>query len=386
MQMKRWVRVVSMTSVLCVLFGSASIAFGLGSAVGALNSDYTYTVSGGLATIIGYSGSGGAVTIPSTLGGFSTVAIGSSAFSHSAPIVSISIPSSVTSIDPWAFGECTSLIWIEVAPGSTTYSSMGGNLYSKDSTMLIQCPQGMSGAVVVPYGTIIIGEGAFTFCTKVTSVTVPDSVTSISDVAFQNCVGMASITIGTGVESIGAEAFFCSGLRSITFLGLVAPTSIGYNWIGNGGQIAGHAYPASDFPPKGSEFYGLYMGTYAGVPGMPTGLTARPGIGQAYLSWMPPVNSGDSPITGYVLHRYSAGKSDQIILPISNSYVDTGLTGGQEYQYSISAFNAQGMGEHELEIFTIPTPNDNTILYVGVAVAIIIGIVIAVMLARKKRK
>ena len=44
--------------------------------------DYTYTVSGGKATITGYSGPGGTVTIPSTIGSgnYPVTAIGDMAF------------------------------------------------------------------------------------------------------------------------------------------------------------------------------------------------------------------------------------------------------------------------------------------------------------------
>jgi hypothetical protein len=49
------------------------------SAFAAQDGDYTYTVSGGNATITAYTGAGGAITIPATLGGYSTVAIGDNA-------------------------------------------------------------------------------------------------------------------------------------------------------------------------------------------------------------------------------------------------------------------------------------------------------------------
>jgi hypothetical protein len=51
--------------------------------------DYTYTVSGGNATITGYTGAGGAISIPVTLGGYPTVAIGDNAFSGKTAVTGV---------------------------------------------------------------------------------------------------------------------------------------------------------------------------------------------------------------------------------------------------------------------------------------------------------
>ena len=52
-----------------------------------------------------------------------------------------------------------------------------------------------------------IGEGAFSFCTSLTSVTIPDSVTTIGEGAFYGCSSLTSVTIGKSVSEIGKEAF-----------------------------------------------------------------------------------------------------------------------------------------------------------------------------------
>ena len=63
----------------------------------------------------------------------------------------------------------------------------------------------------------IIGEGAFKYCSGLTSVTIPNGVTSIGDYAFSICSGLTSVTIPNSVESIGDYAFSdCSGLISVT--------------------------------------------------------------------------------------------------------------------------------------------------------------------------
>ena len=62
-----------------------------------------------------------------------------------------------------------------------------------------------------------IGEGVFSYCSGLTSITIPNSVTSIGRLAFYNCSGLTSVTIPNSVTTIGWSAFYrCSGLTSVT--------------------------------------------------------------------------------------------------------------------------------------------------------------------------
>ena len=74
------------------------------------------------------------------------------AFRDCTGLLSVSIPSSVTSIGYEAFKGCTGLT-----------------------------------SVTIPSGVTSIGSAAFNGCTGLTSVTIPSSVTSINDYAFQTC-------------------------------------------------------------------------------------------------------------------------------------------------------------------------------------------------------
>jgi hypothetical protein len=108
-----------------------------------------------------------------------------------------------------------------------------------------------------------LGAGAFRGCNAMTSIIIGDGVTSIGNLAFSYCTSLTSVTMPDGVVSIGSYAFYHSTpLASITFLGLIAPTIVGGNWItGTDAGIRGHAFAASDFPTPGNSFYGLIMGT-----------------------------------------------------------------------------------------------------------------------------
>lgn len=100
--------------------------------------------------------------------------------------------------------------------------------------------------VVISDGVTNIGENAFFWCDKITSVTIPSSVKSIGMGAFENCKALTSITIPDGVESIGMDAFVnCEALTSVNIPGSVKS-------IGNGAFSGCYIY-AEDGIEKGLE-------------------------------------------------------------------------------------------------------------------------------------
>lgn len=61
-----------------------------------------------------------------------------------------------------------------------------------------------------------LGEGAFSYCTSLKSVTIPDSVTAIGNNAFYGCTSLTSLTIPHSVTEIWSSAFWgCTQLTSI---------------------------------------------------------------------------------------------------------------------------------------------------------------------------
>ena len=71
--------------------------------------------------------------------------------------------------------------------------------------------------VVVPEGTTLLDEQAFSGCKGLTTVTIPNSVTQIGDYAFCECEGLTTVTIPNSVTQIGENAFRdCTGLTTVT--------------------------------------------------------------------------------------------------------------------------------------------------------------------------
>ena len=127
----------------------------------------------------------------------------------------------------------------------------------------------------VTYSVTSIGNSAFSYCKKLTSITIPNSVTSIGDYAFSGCTGLTSpvynvhvfaympisysgaYTIPDGIESIAGRAFYqCTGLTSVTIPNSV--TSIGdYAFSGCTG-LTSPVYNAHVFAYMPTSYSGAY--------------------------------------------------------------------------------------------------------------------------------
>jgi hypothetical protein len=147
----------------------------------------------------------------------SVITIGNNAFTNCSQLNSITIPSSVTSIGYSAFELCAKLSSINVASANINYSSADGVFFNKDQTVLIYYPMGnISTNYTIPSTVKSIANGAFEYCSKLTSISFPISVTSIGSGTFMNCTGLTSITLPTYLSSIDTYAFGgCTNLKTI---------------------------------------------------------------------------------------------------------------------------------------------------------------------------
>ena len=113
--------------------------------------DFRITVAGDSVAVTGYGGKGGEVQIPREIRGLAVTAIGVEAFAGK-KLTGVVIPESVAEIGDRVF-ECNhDLRAIDVSKDNPHFTSAGGVLYGKNLSVLIRCPQGNSGPVVIPNG------------------------------------------------------------------------------------------------------------------------------------------------------------------------------------------------------------------------------------------
>ena len=199
-----------------------------------------------------------AVTIPP-----SVTNIGDVAF-YSCDIKSVNIPASVTSIGTQAFSDNSELMSFSVEESNPSYSSRNGLLCTKDGTTLIsgtsgdvEIPSSVTSiegwaftgrrkltSVMIPPSVTNIGRTAFRWCTGLKTITIPPAVTRLDSNVFRNCSGLTSVVIPSNVTSIGWCAFWkCSGLKSVTIPSSV--TTIGGNAFGCCGELKSVSIPES---------------------------------------------------------------------------------------------------------------------------------------------
>jgi len=164
---------------------------------------------------------------------YGVTSIGTEAFRFFSSLMSVTIPSSVTSIGMGAFNN-TGITSIVIPEGVTTI----GSIAFFQSTNL--------ASIVLPESLTSIGSGAFADATSLTSITLPSNIqflaegvfsrsgltyiripNSLSQIhmnAFQGSTALTSVTLGNRVSWISLGAFAETGLTSITSLSPIPPT------------------------------------------------------------------------------------------------------------------------------------------------------------------
>lgn len=149
------------------------------------------------------------VSIPSTV-----TRIDRNAFNQCVKLKKIVIPSSVTSFQP-GFDWCENLTSIKVEKGNPVYDSRdncNAIIETASKTLIAGCRK-----TKIPDNVTRIGNSAFSYCHKLSSISIPNSVTEIGDNAFAYCEDLRSVNMSNSVTTIGTRAFSsCINLEKLT--------------------------------------------------------------------------------------------------------------------------------------------------------------------------
>ena len=144
------------------------------------------------------------------------------AFQKKKLVGKLRIPNTVTSIQDYAFNDCSALTGDLIIPNSVT--EIGNEAFNG-------C-KGFNGTLTLSNNLKVIGESAFSGCSGFTGdLTIPNSVTIIGSYAFSGCSGFTGdLIIPNSVTTIGISAFYkCTGFKgkltipnSVTTIGKMA--------------------------------------------------------------------------------------------------------------------------------------------------------------------
>ncbi|MBQ7121522.1 MAG: leucine-rich repeat protein [Clostridia bacterium] len=209
------------------------------TASAAEETDYLYTTADNQITITGHNNPVGKLAIPEAINDLPVTKISSGAFNGCEMITSVSIPSTVSTVELNAFANCSSLTTVTFDPRSedqileigsfafsnctslssinledSNVSSMGGNVF-RDCSALEK--------IVMPDTLTNVEGGVFYRCTSLRDVTLSENMTALNDFGFRlegffyGCTSLSEIEIPANITTIGYDAFHDSGIRKVTF-------------------------------------------------------------------------------------------------------------------------------------------------------------------------
>ncbi len=151
------------------------------------------------------------------------------AFKDCTNLTKILLPESLTKISWCAFENCINLFSINLPNNiiniecfafyntgyyNTTSNWSDGVLYIQN--YLIKADESVEGKYIIKDGTKIIADYAFDGCTFITQVIFPDSVIRLGKFAFIYCNNLIDVDLGIGLKYIGTASFdVCEKLQSV---------------------------------------------------------------------------------------------------------------------------------------------------------------------------
>lgn len=182
---------------------------------------YSKTTDRLLACPTGYSGN---FILPSTL-----VSIDPGAFSNCTSVSgNLLLPPSLSWIGAFAFYNCPGISGFEAHSENPWFSTTDGVLFNKNADTLYICPLSKTGTYTVPQQVVYIGESAFTGCVNLTEIKAFNNLQTIAASAFSYCSSLLTVDLPATVSTIQDGAFYyCSSLSRFN-IATSQPPLVGY--------------------------------------------------------------------------------------------------------------------------------------------------------------
>lgn len=168
--------------------------------------------------------------------------IGEEAFKGCTLLKDVNLPEGLTTINNSAFANCTALTDITIpstvnSNNNTYYGVFGGSALTTATVAngVTVIPQGLFKnaanltTVNLPEGLTTINNNAFESCTSLENITIPSTVTEIGENAFKDCTLLKDVNLPEGLTTISSNAFEnCTALTDITIPSTVNSTNTDY--------------------------------------------------------------------------------------------------------------------------------------------------------------
>ncbi len=180
--------------------------------------------------------------------------IGRYAFAYCENLKRITVPKTVTDISYDSILFCKGMEGVFVDGRNETYSSLDGNLYSKDGKQFLRlCASNENLILTLPEGVVEVGKGAACDSESLTEVHLPKSLATIGEISFIRCENLTVISIPENVTFVGSEAFLgCDSLSEVVF-----EETSGWSVVPQGGKfVSTHSLTEADLgsPSKAATY------------------------------------------------------------------------------------------------------------------------------------
>ena len=129
----------------------------------------------------------------------------------------ITLPKNLKTIHPKAFMYCDNLQHFTIDMSNSSFITKDGVLHSKDRKTLVRFPSGYNDTnYYLEDSVLVIGNRAFSYAAKLSSITLTGSLRTIEERAFEHCEKLQMVMIPSAVREIGERAFqYCTSLYTV---------------------------------------------------------------------------------------------------------------------------------------------------------------------------